>query len=106
MSMGYQISEDGKCEWRNNGGVIERRFLYATNPKWETVANTPETPRTADELREMCKKGGFKYRAAEALIIRKVPSDLKRAFKVKCAEKGISLQAAAIELMRRWVEEK
>ena len=38
------------------------------------------------------------------LIIRQIPPDLKRAFKVKCAEKGISLQAAAIELMRRWVE--
>ena len=42
----------------------------------------------------------------ETLIVRQIPPDLKRKFKVKCAEKGISLQAAAIELMRRWVEEK
>jgi plasmid stability protein len=42
----------------------------------------------------------------ETLIIRQIPPDLKRAFKIKCAENGISLQAQAIELMRRWVEEK
>jgi uncharacterized protein YlxP (DUF503 family) len=39
------------------------------------------------------------------MLIRQVPPDLKRKFKVKCAENGISLQAAVIELMRQWVEE-
>lgn len=57
--MGTQINEDGKTEWRNNGGCIERRALYHGN-EWEDVAG-PETPRTSDELREQCVKGGFGY---------------------------------------------
>lgn len=43
---------------------------------------------------------------ATTVMVRKVPAELRRRFKVKCAAEGISLQAAAIELMRRWVEEK
>jgi plasmid stability protein len=41
----------------------------------------------------------------QPMLIRQVPPDLKRKFKVKCAENGISQQAAVIELMRQWVEE-
>jgi plasmid stability protein len=40
------------------------------------------------------------------MLIRQIPPDLKHKFKVKCAENGISLQAAVIELMRQWVEEE
>jgi plasmid stability protein len=40
------------------------------------------------------------------MFVRQIPQDLKRKFKVLCAEKGISLQAAVIELMRQWVEEE
>jgi hypothetical protein len=60
--LGYQISEDGKTEWRNNGGIIERKFHYAEAPEWEIVADIPgETPHTAKELEEICKAGGFGY---------------------------------------------
>lgn len=59
--MGYQINEDGKCEWRNNGGVIERKFHYISNPHWETVADSPDTPQTPADLEAMCKQGGFEY---------------------------------------------
>jgi predicted DNA binding CopG/RHH family protein len=39
-------------------------------------------------------------------MLRGVPEPLRRAVKAKAAAEGISLQVAAIELMRRWVEEK
>ena len=62
--MGLEIGEDGYTEWRNNGGVIERRFLYARDSaRWESVALTPDCPRTAKELKACCKAGGFGYRA-------------------------------------------
>jgi len=38
------------------------------------------------------------------IMLRNVPEPLRRAVKAKAAVEGISLQAAAIELMRRWVE--
>jgi len=63
--MGFEISEDGRCEWRNNGGIIERRFLYTDNPQWETVADTHETPKTVNELQTFCEKGGFGYAPPE-----------------------------------------
>jgi hypothetical protein len=56
--LGIQINKDGKCEWRNNGGIIERRFLYANN-KWETVAEP--CPHTPEELKSFCEEGGFDY---------------------------------------------
>jgi len=34
--MGYEISEDGRTEWRNNGGCIERRAMHSGNNKWES----------------------------------------------------------------------
>ena len=36
------------------------------------------------------------------IIIRKIPTDLRRAFKVRCAREGISQQDKIIELMRGW----
>lgn len=57
--MGYEISEDGRCEWRNNGGIIERRFLYAADPQWEAVQSP--CPRTAKELKAFCEAGNFGY---------------------------------------------
>lgn len=57
-NMGYQISEDGVTQWRNNGGVIERRALYASG-QWEMVA--APCPASADELRAECERGGYGY---------------------------------------------
>ncbi len=37
-----------------------------------------------------------------AMIIRKVPEDVRRAFKVRCAQEGVSIQAKIVELMRAW----
>ena len=62
IGMGTQISEDGRIEWRNNGGTIERRFLYASG-QWERVAESPETPHTSAELRAMCAAGEYGYEA-------------------------------------------
>lgn len=56
--LGTQISEDGECVWRNNGGVIERRF---EGREWETVGG--DAPKTPDELKTMCERGGYEYRA-------------------------------------------
>ncbi|MFA7177608.1 MAG: hypothetical protein WC114_10195 [Smithellaceae bacterium] len=38
------------------------------------------------------------------VMVRKVPAELQRRFKSKCAENGISLQAQMIELMKKYVE--
>lgn len=54
--LGYQICEDGKTEWRNNGGIIERRALYAGNTNWETVAVNSDF-----NLKKFCKAGGYKF---------------------------------------------
>ena len=51
-------------------------------------------------------KPGYDGPAAVTIMLRNVPEPLRRAVKAKAAVEGISLQAAAIELMRRWVEEK
>ncbi len=59
-NMGYQISEDGVVQWRNNGGCVERKFLYVENPKWENVSG-PETPKTPSDLEFLCDDGGFEY---------------------------------------------
>ena len=40
------------------------------------------------------------------IMLRNVPEPLRRAVKAKTAAEGKSMQAAIIELMRRWVEEK
>ena len=48
----------------------------------------------------------FEAPVTTTVMVRKVPAELQRRFKSKCAAEGISLQAAIIELMRRWVEEK
>lgn len=37
------------------------------------------------------------------IIIRKVPEQLRREFKAKCAAAGVSQQDKIIELMREWV---
>lgn len=39
-----------------------------------------------------------------AMIIRKIPDDLRRAFKARCAQEGISQQDKIIELMREAVK--
>ena len=59
--MGFQISEDGKTEWRNNGGIIERRFLYSSSNDWEIVAEDGELPHTARELKKYCEEYGYGY---------------------------------------------
>jgi len=38
------------------------------------------------------------------MIVRKVPESLRRAFKVRCAEEGISQQDKMIELMREYLK--
>jgi len=63
MKLGYQISEDGRTLWRNNGGAIERRHLYA-GTGWEVVADTPQTPRTEAELKNYCILGGYGFQPA------------------------------------------
>jgi len=57
--LGIEISEDGRTVWRNNGGIIERKAMYAQNPAWETVAEP--CPHTPQELRVFCANGGFGY---------------------------------------------
>ena len=64
--LGTEIGEDGATEWRNNGGCIERWALYSGKERWEDVAETPETPHTAKELKKFCEDGGFKYLPAES----------------------------------------
>lgn len=59
-NLGYQISEDGATQWRNNGGCIERKFHFVANPQWENVSGHG-TPTTAAELRALCKAGNFEY---------------------------------------------
>ncbi len=66
--MGFEINEDGQIEWRNNGGVVERKFHYAEDQRWTIVANTPETPRTASELKSFCDEGGFGYEPPEETV--------------------------------------
>ena len=58
--LGYQASEDGLTEWRSNGGVIERRHLYAADSEgWEEVAfPCPDSP---EALARFCAGGGFDY---------------------------------------------
>ena len=41
-----------------------------------------------------------------SIIIRKIPDDLRRAFKSRCAADGISQQNKIIALMRTYVEDK
>jgi len=38
-----------------------------------------------------------------SMIIRKVPDDVRRAFKSRCAAEGVSQQDKVIELMRQYV---
>lgn len=38
------------------------------------------------------------------IIIRKIPDDLRRAFKSRCAAEGVSQQDKIIELMREYVK--
>jgi hypothetical protein len=40
------------------------------------------------------------------VIIRDIPPDLKREFKIACAVAGISQRDAMITLMKEWVEKK
>ena len=71
-AMGYEINEDGRVEWRNNAGIVQRRFLYGSG-KWEDVANTPDCPRTALQLMICCVCGGFGYEApAGGLKIKRI----------------------------------
>ncbi len=41
-----------------------------------------------------------------SLIIRKIPQDLQRAFKSRCAADGISQQDKIIELMKKYTEKQ
>ena len=59
QTLGKQISDDGETLWQNNGGITERKALYA-NAQWETVADP--SPQTPDELKKYCEQGGYKYR--------------------------------------------
>jgi len=60
-NLGVQLSDDGKTEWRNNGGCIERKALYAQTPQWENVTSSTTTPTTPAELKAFCKAGNFGY---------------------------------------------
>jgi len=42
----------------------------------------------------------------DTLIMRQVPPELKRAFKVKCAQLGVSLQAQMLELIKVWINDE
>ena len=55
-NLGYEIGEDGKTQWRNNGGSIERRALYAGQKKWETVAVPSDF-----SLEKFCAESGSKF---------------------------------------------
>ena len=66
--LGIEYNEDGGCAWRINGGIVERRFLYGHGGGWETVADTPDCPRTAKQLQEWCENGGFGF--AERAVAR------------------------------------
>lgn len=55
-NLGYEKTEDGVTAWRNNGGIIERKALYAGQKKWETVAVPPDF-----DLRKFCSESGAKY---------------------------------------------
>jgi len=59
--MGFEITGDGRTEWQNNGGIIERRAIGSANPNWETVMNHSDTPKTAKQLEKFCRDGGFGY---------------------------------------------
>lgn len=55
--LGYEINEDGIIQYRNNGGIIERKFLYAYTPVWETVGGL-ERPF---DLKKHCQKYGWGF---------------------------------------------
>ena len=55
-NLGYEIGCDGITQWRNNGGIIERRALYANQKDYESVA----VPSNFN-LQEFCKEGGYKF---------------------------------------------
>ena len=59
--LGKKISKDGVTLWRNNGGIIERRAIYANQKGYEIVGGN--APRTPVELKDLCKKGGYKYQS-------------------------------------------
>jgi len=40
-----------------------------------------------------------------SLIVRKVPDELRREFKARCAAEGVSQQDKIIELMRQYVSQ-
>jgi len=84
-NLGTQISEDGKTEWRNNGGLVERCFLY-NDQGWENVALTPDCPKTAFELAKMCEQGGYDY---------KPPKRTAEELEEKREEAGVSMAKAA-----------
>jgi len=60
-SLGFQISEDGKTEWRSNGDRTQRYAFYTGNPRWENVTKSPITPTTPAELKAFCEAGNFGY---------------------------------------------
>lgn len=55
-------------------------------PDWAAAIHAEETGQTG------------------AMIIRKIPEQLRREFKAKCAAEGISQQDKIIELMREWLK--
>lgn len=52
------------------------------------------------------KKTGHVEVKEGAMITRKIPEELRRKFKVRCAEEGISQQDKVIELMKGFAEKK
>jgi hypothetical protein len=59
--MGIEITDDGATAWRNNGGCVERRFLYNESRTWQSVADTTDCPRDASGLEAFCDAENATY---------------------------------------------
>ena len=74
--LGIEYNEDGGCAWRNNGGIVERRFLNGGGSGWWPVAATSGRPRTPEQLREWCNARGFGYAQRAVARIFQEPTGL------------------------------
>jgi hypothetical protein len=67
-------------------GLMVGSAWMSCPPDWAAAIHAEETGQTG------------------SMIIRKVPEELRRKFKVRCAEENISQQDKIIELMREWTK--
>ena len=70
--IGIEINEDGGIAWRINGGMVERRYLYTENPRWESVGGN--APKTASELKAWCAAENCTYAAKRVARIFEEPT--------------------------------